>query len=247
MAESDRLTPVEWTVCVIAAIRRLAFRTGVAVSLVTLMAILVFWPRSFFYADKWWVRNTRLHLLPPEKPRMTTGIDPARWQSGAAYMSHRGCVMHQWHIRQLFPGSWQTERLGSDGRVIWLPRSSRFSIEIPYWILAIAVAIMPAIWMLGLRRSPNWMSRFSFSTRHLLILMTMLAICLTGYVQASTAGAVTVSAMVIAATMGVFLLRGAASCGRASAVARRITSTGMLLCAAYLAFLYADRCLHFQF
>jgi hypothetical protein len=106
---------------------------------------------------------------------------------------------------------------------------------------------MPAIWMHRLRRARDATSTFRFTTRHLLILMTALAICLMGYVQAGTAGAVTVSAIVIAVNSAVLLWRDAAASGRASAVCGWIAGSGMLLIAAYLAYLYADRCLNLYF
>jgi hypothetical protein len=126
-------------------------------------------------------------------------------------------------------------------RPSWLPANDRFfSITVPYWCIALAAAILPAIWLYRTREQRESRPKFRFGVRSLLALTALCALVLTGYVHLGSGGAILVVAAALASFAGVMLLRRRSSSGRASTVAQKLFGVALVCIAVYHAYLFVD-------
>jgi hypothetical protein len=225
------------------------FQFAVAMSGWLLLLVLVLWPRSCFFTDQWWVRNTGQILLPEAPPTalaaFRTGMSPNVWTEGAALSSHQGLVIlsPDKFVSSFFSGRIKTRRPHKLQRLLWLPE---FGIAVPYWCIALAAAILPAIWLARTRAERESRARFRFGVRGLLALTTVCALILTGYVHLGGGGVILVGAALLAAFVGVVLWRRPAATGRVSVIAHRVFGTAFLCVALYHAHQFVDCYLYYR-
>lgn len=160
------------------------------VSYAILVAVSIAWPRSYFYADKWWVENTAIQQggsLPPGA-MWSTGWDPTRWSHGVAWFSGAGCLTFH-HADYVFaPGELVSQRLSHPVTTrAWLPTRKVFGFTVPYWCIALAAAILPAV---SLRREFAGKRILSYRITLFFFSATVASLVLTGFVNLGTGGAI---------------------------------------------------------
>ncbi len=217
------------------------FRLVTVLSGLALLTIGPLWPRSYFIADKWWVKNNK--PIPPAKSPWTTGWDPDRWTEGSAWLSDGGNLRLYHYDYLLAPGELRSEpkMRAQLEKGLFLPRlDPPFGMIIPYWCLASVAGICPAIWLS--RRSDFFGMPMAtrFGVRHLLHAMTLIALGLTGYIQLGMGGAVLALEFASTIIATVALTKRACREGGRRRYSYLSLSIGLLCCSLGLLYFYVD-------
>lgn len=207
---------------------------------IVLFVVLMLWPRSYFYSDKWWVKNTK-PIPPPRMPRYT-GWEPDRWSHGCAWLSSGGCLRIAHYDHLFAPGELKSETPPRPWRTIkFIPTlDSPFGFVLPYWCILVVAGIFPAIWLSRRRIWVELPKPSRFGTRHLLNTVTLTALGLAGFVQLGMGGTLLALEFALTLVAAIALMKLAWQDGPTKKYFGIALGIGLLCCSISLLIFYAD-------